>query len=56
MNFCWRAQLWHTSVSLCKNENGICTQTELQAVTNNKAGKRCSARNRAKERALILLL
>jgi len=28
----WRAWLWHTSASLCKNENGICTQAELQAV------------------------
>jgi len=31
----WRAWLWHTSASLCKNENGICTQVELQAVAGN---------------------
>jgi len=28
----WRARLWHTSAWSCKNENGICTQAELQPV------------------------
>ena len=27
-----KARVWHTSASLCKNENGICTPAELQAV------------------------
>jgi len=31
-NSLWRARLWHISASLCKNENGICTQAELQAI------------------------
>jgi len=34
-SFFWKALVWHTSASLCKNENGICTPAELQAVAKN---------------------
>ena len=47
-----------TCIVVCKNKNGICNQAELQTVANTRteAGKGCSTRNRAKERALIMVL
>jgi len=53
-----KARVWHTAASLCKNENGICTPAELQAVAKflfiqllqkNDAGKGCSTRNKGEE-------
>ena len=49
-----KARVWHTSASLCKNENGMCTSAELQAVDKflfiqllqKKAGKGCRTRNK----------
>jgi len=45
-----------TCIVVCKNKNGICNQAELQTVAITEAGKGCSTRNRAKERALIMAL